>query len=308
MNSKPLVSIVIPVYNGENFVREAIDSALSQTYENIEIVVVNDGSTDGGKTKDACLEYEGRIKYFEKENGGCASAINYGIKKAEGEFISWLSHDDLYYPEKIRYQMGIYKSKGLDSKTVIISNQSDLIDKNGKKIFHPSYVRGGLLKPHKAFCSLLFGKCFNGCGLLIPKGLFKDDLFFDESMKFVLDWNLWLRFAITGASFFVDKKVLVKNRRHSMQVTETQRELHKKESNETVESLFERLKNGPQEYLSDLYAFSYSTKKGNAQKILDYARKNNIKISMMNVASRKLKLKTDKYIKKIYHFVRGAVK
>ena len=308
MNSKPLVSIVIPVYNGANFVREAIDSALSQTYENIEIVVVNDGSTDGGKTKDACMEYEGRIKYFEKENGGCASAINYGIKMAEGEFISWLSHDDLYYPEKIQYQIGLYKSKGLDTKTVIISNQSDLIDKDGKKIFHPSYGNCGFLKPRQAFCHLLFEKCFNGCGLLIPKNLFKDDLFFNESMKFVLDWDLWLRFTVAGASVFVDKKVLVSNRRHSMQITQNQRELHKKESDETVKILFEKLKDGPKEYISDLYAFSYSTKKGNAQEILEYARKNNIKISMMNMALRKLKLKGVKYAKKLYHFVRGAVK
>ena len=64
---KPLVSIVIPVYNGDNYVREAIESALAQSYDNIEIVVVNDGSPDDGKTKAACMEYEGKINYYEKE-------------------------------------------------------------------------------------------------------------------------------------------------------------------------------------------------------------------------------------------------
>jgi glycosyltransferase involved in cell wall biosynthesis len=306
MSSKPLVSIVIPVYNGENFVREAIDSALSQTYENIEIVVVNDGSTDGGKTKDACMEYEGRIKYFEKENGGCASAINYGIKKAEGDFISWLSHDDLYYPDKIKYQVGLYESKGLDSKTVVISNQSDLIDQNGKKIFHPSYTSCGLLKPRKAFSYLLFGKCFNGCGLLIPKDLFKDNLFFNEGMKFVLDWNLWLRFAIAGASFFVDKKVLVSNRRHSMQVTQTQKELHKKEAEQTVEELFDYLKDNSSKtaFLKYIYYFAYSTNRKCTDEIEKYLKKKKIKINFIKKYFLKLKIKAVRFLKCIYHKLR----
>ena len=62
---KPLVSIIIPVYNGSNFMREAIDSALAQTYPNIEIIVVNDGSTDN--TREIALSYGDKIRYFEKE-------------------------------------------------------------------------------------------------------------------------------------------------------------------------------------------------------------------------------------------------
>lgn len=96
----PLVSIVIPVYNGANYMREAIDSAINQTYDNIEIIVVNDGSTDNGETERIALSYGDKIKYYKKENGGCASALNYGISKMQGEWFSWLSHDDVYYPEK----------------------------------------------------------------------------------------------------------------------------------------------------------------------------------------------------------------
>ena len=70
----PLVSIIIPVYNGDNFVRKAIDSALSQDYENIEVIVVNDGSNDGGKTEEAVKEYGDKVNYFHKENGGVSSA------------------------------------------------------------------------------------------------------------------------------------------------------------------------------------------------------------------------------------------
>ena len=80
---EPLVSIVIPVYNGANYMRQAIDSALAQTYGNIEIIVVNDGSTDGGETERIALSYGDRIRYFRKENGGCASALNYGISQRQ---------------------------------------------------------------------------------------------------------------------------------------------------------------------------------------------------------------------------------
>ena len=81
MGSKPLVSIVIPVYNGSNYMREAIDSALAQTYENVEIIVVNDGSTDDGETDRIARSYGDKIRYFAKDNGGVSSALNKGIKE-----------------------------------------------------------------------------------------------------------------------------------------------------------------------------------------------------------------------------------
>ena len=97
--SGPLVSIVIPVYNGSDYLAEAIDSALAQTYGNIEIIVINDGSSDNGKTREVAGKYGDRIRYFEKENGGVPTALNLGIKEMKGDYFSWLSHDDVYFPE-----------------------------------------------------------------------------------------------------------------------------------------------------------------------------------------------------------------
>ena len=87
------VSIIIPVFNGANYLREAIDSALKQTYENIEVLVINDGSDDNGKTEAIARSYGDKLRYFHKENGGVASALNLGIKEMAGEYFSWLSHD-----------------------------------------------------------------------------------------------------------------------------------------------------------------------------------------------------------------------
>src|SRR5215470_19778957 len=103
----PLVSIVIPVYNGSDYLREALDSALSQTYPHVEILVVNDGSTDAGATEAIARSYGDRIRYFWKPNGHVASALNFGIQQMRGEYFSWLSHDDVYLPDKIKIQMAL---------------------------------------------------------------------------------------------------------------------------------------------------------------------------------------------------------
>jgi len=79
----PLVSIIIPVYNGSNYLRNAIESALAQTYENFEVIVINDGSKDSGRSAAIAKEFAGRIRYFEKPNGGVASALNLGSRKCE---------------------------------------------------------------------------------------------------------------------------------------------------------------------------------------------------------------------------------
>ena len=79
MNYK--VTIVIPVYNGSNFMKVAIDSAIAQTYDNKEILVINDGSTDNGETEKIALSYGNKIRYIKKENGGVATALNLAIKE-----------------------------------------------------------------------------------------------------------------------------------------------------------------------------------------------------------------------------------
>src|SRR5665647_567426 len=94
----PKVSIVIPVYNGSKYLGEAIDSALAQTYKNLEIIVSNDGSSDNGATERVAKSYGDKIIYLgKKDNGGASTALNAAIKVMTGEYFSWLSHDDMYY-------------------------------------------------------------------------------------------------------------------------------------------------------------------------------------------------------------------
>ena len=111
---RPLITILIPVYNGANYLREAIDSALGQTYENCEVIVVNDGSMDGGQTRRIAQSYGTRIRYFEKPNGGVAQALNFGVQQMRGEYFSWLSHDDVLCPAKIEQEWTALKGTEKD--------------------------------------------------------------------------------------------------------------------------------------------------------------------------------------------------
>ncbi len=303
---KPLVSIVIPLYNGSNYVEEAIKCALAQTYENIEIVVVNDGSTDEGAGRAICEKYADRIVYFEKENGGCSSALNFGIRHAKGKFISWLSHDDLYESEKVAKQVAQYEAHGLDTSRTVISNVGGLIDSEGKAISHPTRKETGLYKAKDAFWYFLFRACPNGCGLLIPKGVFEQHGYFDERLRFVLDWNLWLKFALGGVDFYFDDEVLVSNRVHSMQVTVKQRELHSKEANMTVDQLFAMMKEQGVDnaYWKMLYEFSYACARGDAKAIRVELKARNIKVRGAKLLLMRTKSKAKRLAKNIYHKIR----
>src|SRR5688500_7147825 len=114
----PKVSIIIPVYNGANYLHEAIKSALAQTYQNLEVIVINDGSTDMGATEKIAQSFGDKIRYFHKENGGVASALNFGIQKMTGSYFSWLSHDDLYEKTKIEDQVHMAVSLQSDDNII----------------------------------------------------------------------------------------------------------------------------------------------------------------------------------------------
>jgi len=306
MKTSPLVSIVIPLYNGSNYVEEAIQSALAQTYQNVEIIVVNDGSTDEGAGKAICERYAHCITYYEKENGGCASALNYGIRRAKGSLISWLSHDDLYAPEKLEKQVAMYEKHGLDVSNTIISSVGMLIDAERNPIMHPGRKSTGLYSAERAFSYILNRACPNGCGLLIPKQCFERYGFFEEDLRYVLDWYLWLKFACLGAVFYFDDTKLVYNRLHSMQVTVQQRSLYAKETHAILGRLFEMMcaDTAGLNYMKILYYFAFSSKRGDAAQIGRYLREHGANISWVKSRVMRLKYCAKQAAKYIYHRIR----
>lgn len=226
-----MVSIIIPVYNGSNFLAEAIDSALAQTYNDIEVLVVNDGSNDNGHTEAIARSYGDRVRYFYKKNGGVASALNLAIKESEGEYISWLSHDDLYLPYKIERQIQ-FLGKASNKKQVLFSDYK-VID-----------LRTGLTSTYSAAhhetdklyrtLLLLFGSALHGCTMLIPKDAFKEVGLFNEKLRTTQDYELWIKLVKEGYEFVHIKDVLVKTRWHDEQGTILMSDIHKRE----VEDLY----------------------------------------------------------------------
>lgn len=301
----PLVSIVIPVYNGNRYLSQAIDCALAQTYQNIEIIVVNDGSDDDGATRQICMSYQEKIRYFEKENGGCGSALNYGIRQARGEFISWLSHDDLYDPDKVAIQIALYDQQQLDRSNTLISHAGRLIDENGNGIFHPQLYPSGLLNSYEMFERLLSEEPFNGCGLMIPKALFDKGLYFREDMQFVVDRNLWQRFAIAGAEVYVDRRVLVSNRQHSEQVTQKHRNRRAPELLKSCEEMFELLKIHPDpRFMLQLFYYCVITKKELASPIQIFLNERGIPINPVRLTKQYIKMRIVRVLKSVYHMYR----
>lgn len=184
----PKVSIIIPVYNGSNYVKEAIESALSQTYENLEIIVINDGSKDEGRTDAICKSYGDQIRYFAKENGGVATALNLGIEMMKGDYFSWLSHDDAYYPEKIEKSVE-YISK-LKNKEVVLFCDYETINEESQLIERIKFNHNVL--ESKPEYGLLRG-CINGITMLIPRKAFVQCGNFDLNLRCTQDYDMWRR-------------------------------------------------------------------------------------------------------------------
>lgn len=228
---QPPVSIIIPVYNGSDYLKDAIDSALSQTYPNLEVIVVNDGSCDGGATEKIAASYGDKIRYFKKENGGVSSALNLGIRHMEGEYFSWLSHDDLYKPEKIAHQVELIGT--VREEKIIAMCRCDLVDKDARLIKQASVkgiYHGQVFKWEKALIKLIHDGSFIGCDLLIPKKAFEESGLFDESLRYVQDFMMWMQIFLHGYSLVVSTDADVQMRVHQNQLTQTARDLFLKES------------------------------------------------------------------------------
>lgn len=222
--SNPLISIIIPVYNGANFVKKAIDSALNQTYQNIEILVINDGSTDNGATEEIALGYGDKIRYIKKENGGVSSALNLGIKEMKGEYFSWLSHDDEYTTIKIESQVKKIK----DGVDIIICSERQ-IDKDSNYLSSQNdyslLEKEGIFNWDKEAKKIIEDRLFSGCALLIPKYVFDKVGFFDEDLRYNQDFDMWLKFCFAGFSWVYHNDVGILSRVHNNQVTQTRRDL-----------------------------------------------------------------------------------
>lgn len=265
-----LISIVIPAFNASNYLAEAIESAMNQTYQNKEIIVVNDGSPDNGATREVAMRYKDHIRYFEKENGGCASALNYGIKVMQGKWFSWLSHDDLYLPEKLEKLITLIYRYHLNPDKVVLGCNDFIQSESGKRSNNLFQNSTGLLSPAKAFGENLNVKTMNGCGLLIPKKILDKVGEFRTDYKHLLDRELWIRISVYGYSYCFEDNAHVVSRVHNQQITIKARDSLFNEEESLIHEYKKKLTDFDQlPFLRELTYFAYKRKHYKAGKILE---------------------------------------
>lgn len=242
-NINPLISIIIPVYNGSEFLDYAIKSALGQTYTNFEIIVVNDGSNDKGKTEAVAKKYGDKIRYYKKENGGVSTALNYGIKKMKGDYFCWLSHDDLFYPNHLEEHINYIKYAS-DENTITYTN-FDIIDESGQlklneTIIELLHISDYKLSKTSHYACLLQGE-INGGNVMIPRIAFKECGMFEEGNKITQEKEMWSRL-LKKYSFVNIPKITYSIRSHSKQITQNDSNISK----ETNKKLLEIINNIPE--------------------------------------------------------------
>lgn len=258
ISNEPLVSIIIPVYNGSNYLAKAIDSSLNQTYNNIEVIIVDDGSTDD--TKQICLTYGDKVRYFRKENGGVSTALNLGILEMKGEYFSWLSHDDFYHPFKIEKQIEVLREIDFD-KEYFVGTTANLVNATGN-VIRRNKKKSTVYYSNEEVNDLVYKKNLNGCGLLIPKKMLVDIAGFDHRYKYMQDLVCWIRIINNGAKFIYLREDLVSSRIHEQQQTIKIRHLLDKEIELQINELMldERVLKNDKKLLT-LLKYSIRTKK-----------------------------------------------
>jgi len=210
---RPKVSIAIPVYNGADYLHEAIRSALAQTYDNTEVIVVDDGSQDDGSTESIARGYGDSIRFIQRKNGGVAAALNTAIEAMSGDYFSWLSHDDLYAPDKIEQEVeALLKLDGKPAEAIIFSDYAVFSDSPALA----TEVRMESVPPQAFRYWLTVKNTLHGCTLLIPRRAFKEVGMFDETLRTTQDFDLWFRLA-AHFPFYHLPKVLVYARSHAEQ-------------------------------------------------------------------------------------------
>lgn len=198
---EPLVSVVIATYNMAAYLPLAIESALGQTYRNVEVLVVDDGSTDGTRDVVERLLEDRRLRYIVQRNGGQASAKNRGVREARARFIAFLDADDIWVREKLETQIPLF----LRSATLgVVYSRVAYIDEAGRDlgIADNALFRGRVSGP-------LLVRNFIGFGTSVVRSECFERLGgFDESIRMGIDYDLWLRLSTQYEFDFVDRPFL----------------------------------------------------------------------------------------------------
>ncbi|MGL4452579.1 MAG: glycosyltransferase [Sarcina sp.] len=207
-----MISIILPVYNGEKYIQSAIKSVLAQTYQNLELIIVDDGSID--KTKEVINKFDDkRIKYIYQQNKGQAGARNKGLDLAKGDFIGFIDADDIYERNKLEEQIEILKN---DDSVDVVYNDVLVFSEQQKDYILKSELEFENSDDFSAY--VLFRQIVPSPASMLIKSKLASNIRFDENYRYTEDYKFIIDLASIGNFRYINK-VLYRYRRHDKNVT-----------------------------------------------------------------------------------------
>ena len=208
--TKPGVTVIIPTYNRGKMVCRAIDSVLAQEYEDFEVVVVDDGSTDDSQ-KRLCA-YQDKIRIHFQANRGVSAARNAGIQMARRDLIAFLDSDDVWLPKKLSIQTEFFKQHA----HAMICQTEEMWIRNG--------LRANPKKRHKKPSGMIYGPSLELCLVSPSAVMIKKELLdivgnFDETLPACEDYDLWLRIGCRFPVYLIDEPLIIKHGGHEDQLS-----------------------------------------------------------------------------------------
>ena len=209
-DAAPLVSVVIPAFNVSAYIAETLESVFAQSFENFEVIVVNDGSPDTPALEAAIAPHRDRIVYLAQPNAGPSAARNTGIRQARGTYIAFLDGDDLWLPNYLVEQVALLNA---DPTLAVVYGDVEIVGDptlqgKSKRALHAAMEDANFLSLLAARSNIT-----TSCSMVRRDWCEKVGLF-DPEMRRSEDYDLWLRIAHAGGRFAANHKVLAKYRRH----------------------------------------------------------------------------------------------
>ena len=208
--SHPLISVIIPTFNRGTFLTRTVESVLQQTFQNLELIVVDDGSTDD--TRERLEVYKNRITYDFQENRGVSAARNLGLSLAQGTWIAFLDSDDYWLPAKLEAQVRFFA----ENPQALICQTEEIWIRHGRRV-NPQ-------KKHRKFSGDIFSPSLIRCivspsAVMIHREFLNQIGPFDESLQACEDYDLWLRISCRFPVFLIEEPLVVKQGGHLDQLS-----------------------------------------------------------------------------------------